>query len=126
MTAERAESKPPGPATPTTPPNKPHPNTDKQERQRVSALIGRHVMTTLGRPPDLHAVQVRRLWEDYYRVNIFVGVDAASAKIANSYFLVADGDGNIVTSTPDIIKQYPPLGEGPPLLGGPATAPARL
>jgi hypothetical protein len=54
----------------------------------------------------LHTVQVRHLWEDHYRVNVFVGLDAASAKVANSYFLVADSDGNIVASTPKITKQY--------------------
>jgi hypothetical protein len=49
------------------------------------------------------------LWEDHYRVNVFVGVDAASAKVANSYFLVADIDGNILTSTPKITRQYEPV-----------------
>jgi len=42
----------------------------------------------------LHKVQVRRLWDDHYRVNVLIGEDAASAKIANSYFVEADGDGN--------------------------------
>jgi hypothetical protein len=51
-------------------------------------------------------VQVRQLWEDHYRVNILVGVDAASAKVAHSYFLVADGNGNILASTPQLKKRY--------------------
>ncbi len=104
MTHEHAGSKSPGT---TTPEGKPRAKPEKQDRQRLNAVIGGHVMKTLGRPPDLHSVQVRRLWEDYYRVNIFVGVNAACAKILNSYFLVADGDGNIITATPDITTQYP-------------------
>ena len=39
-------------------------------------------------------------------MNIFVGADAASAKVAHSYFLVVDGDGRIVESTPKLTKHY--------------------
>jgi hypothetical protein len=39
-------------------------------------------------------------------VNILVGLDAASAKVAHSYFLVADSDGNVLASTPKITRQY--------------------
>jgi len=78
----------------------------KQERQHLTALIGKHVMSALGQPGALHRVQVHPLWDDHYRVNIFLGGDAASAKVAHSYFLVADGDGNIVAATPKITRQY--------------------
>jgi hypothetical protein len=50
--------------------------------------------------------QVRPLWQDHYRVNVFIGADAASAKIAHSYFLVVNSDGNIIASTPKITRQY--------------------
>jgi hypothetical protein len=79
---------------------------EKQERQQLSALIGKQVMRTLGQPRGFHQVQVRKLWEDHYRVNILVGVDASSVKVAHSYFLEIDGDGNIVASTPIITRQY--------------------
>jgi len=79
---------------------------DKQARQQRKAVIVKHVMDTLGQPQDLHRVQVRYLWEDHYRVNVFVGVDAASAKVGHSYFLEADRDGNIVACTPKIAKHY--------------------
>ena len=83
-----------------------HKVQEKQARQQRKDVIGKHVIHTLGRPANLHTVRVRHLWEDHYRVNVFVGVDAASAKVANSYFLVADSDGNILASTPKITKQY--------------------
>jgi hypothetical protein len=51
-------------------------------------------------------VQVRRLWEDHYRVNIFAGAGITSSKIVNSYFLTTDSNGNIVTAIPKIVKQY--------------------
>ncbi len=83
-----------------------HTDRETQERQQRNASIGKHVIHTLGQPEGLHRVQVRQLWEDHYRVNVLVGVDAASAKIAHSYFLVADGNGNILASTPQIKKRY--------------------
>jgi hypothetical protein len=86
---------------------------ERQERPERDAAIGRLVLNTLGQPGDLHRVQVRQLWEDHYRVNVFVGVDAASAKVAHSYFLVADGGGNIVASTPTITRQYAPVTDIP-------------
>ena len=39
-------------------------------------------------------------------MNVFVGKDATSALIARSYFLETDGEGNIVTSTPKMARQY--------------------
>lgn len=80
--------------------------SDREDRQRRSSLIANHVLFTLGRPGNLLTVQVRSLWEDFYRVNVVVGRDTASARIAQSYFLSADGEGNIVTAIPTITKQY--------------------
>lgn len=57
-------------------------------------------MHTLGVPGDLERVQVRHLWDDRYRVNVLVGVDAASARVANSFFMVADNEGNILGGKP--------------------------
>jgi hypothetical protein len=77
-----------------------------RRREALTVLIGDKVMKTLGAPGDLLKMQVRPLWENYYRVNVFIGKDAGSAQIAKSYFVTADGDGNILTSAPEIIKQY--------------------
>lgn len=83
-----------------------HRDSKKAERQRLHAVIGKHVIHALGQPGDLHRVQVRQLWEDHYRVNVLVGGDPASAKVAHSYFLVADSEGNVIASTPTITRQY--------------------
>jgi hypothetical protein len=72
----------------------------------ADAAIVKYVMAALGEPGDLHRVDVRRLWDNRFRVNVFVGGDAASARVANSYFLVADGSGNIIESRPEITRQY--------------------
>src|SRR5262245_55766720 len=76
------------------------------QRRLLLAEIGRRVMGSLGKPPALQCVQVRWLWEDRFRVNVLVGPDAASVSIAHSYFLVADGDGNVLAATPVITRQY--------------------
>lgn len=77
-----------------------------QEQAGLSALIVEWVLHTLGEPADLYAVQVRPLWDDRFRVNVLVGPNAASARVAHSYFVVASRDGDIVTSTPEIKKRY--------------------
>jgi hypothetical protein len=78
----------------------------QREREALEARIGERVIRALGEPGELLAVQVRRLWEDHFRVNVFVGPDAASARVAHSYHLVADTDGNILESTPQITRRY--------------------
>jgi hypothetical protein len=39
-------------------------------------------------------------------VNVFVSADAGSTRVAQSYFLVTDEEGNILASTPKITRQY--------------------
>jgi len=81
-------------------------NRDKQVRQQLDLIVGEQVMHNLGQPIGLHSIQVRKLWDDHYRVNVYIGIDAVSAKVAHSYFLVTDSNGNITTATPSITRQY--------------------
>jgi hypothetical protein len=85
---------------------KQHKDQESCARRQLDAVIVQQVMHALGQPGDLQSVQVRQVWENHYRVNVFTGAGVASAKVANSYFLVADSAGNIVESTPRITKQY--------------------
>jgi hypothetical protein len=86
--------------------DKEHADGERQKRQQVDAIIGQHVIHTLGQPGGLRGIQVRELWKDHYRVNVLVGADAVSTTVAHSYFLVADGDGKIIASTPMISRVY--------------------
>jgi hypothetical protein len=88
-------------------------DAEQARRETRNVLIGHRVIQALGEPGDLLRVQVRQLWDGRYRVNVFVGADAGSARVANSFFLEADGDGNIITSTPAIRRQYDRAAEGP-------------
>jgi hypothetical protein len=83
-----------------------HAGPEKKGSEQLGAVIGEQVIRALGRPGGLQKVQVRPLWEDHYRVNVLVGADAASAKVAHSYFVVADGGGALVASTPQIERLY--------------------
>jgi hypothetical protein len=86
--------------------DKRHPVVENQDLQRQKAEIGKHVLSALGQPRDLYALQVRQLWDDRFRVNVFVGPDIVSATVAHSYFLVADSDGKVIASNPMITKKY--------------------
>jgi hypothetical protein len=75
-------------------------------RDALNDLIAEHVVHALGTPEDLFGVDVRPLGGDRYRVNVLVGKHVNSTRIADSYFLTADGDGVILSSSPEIIKRY--------------------
>jgi hypothetical protein len=49
----------------------------KEESQQRHAVIERDVMRVLGRPADLHQVQVRQVGQDHYRVNVLIGTDTS-------------------------------------------------
>ena len=78
----------------------------QDERKTFDNLIREQVIHALGKPIDLRKVQVRKVWKDHYRVNVIVGMNAGSVRVANSYFLKIDSDGSLITATPKITKQY--------------------
>jgi hypothetical protein len=75
-------------------------------RNKLNELIGEQVMHSLGTPADLLKVQVRGVGSRRYRVNVFVGKEFISGRIADSFFLTADGQGNILMSSPEIVRVY--------------------
>jgi hypothetical protein len=83
-----------------------HAEQEADRRRWRMAAIGSHVLRALGEPDELRRVQVQPLWPDHYRVNVLVGADAASVRVVHSYFVVADGDGNVLRVAPEITRQY--------------------
>lgn len=81
-------------------------DNDLRKHTARNVLIGKNVLNGLGEPSDLLQIQVRPLWNQNYRVNILVGGNFASARVANSYFLKVDEDGNPIESTPRLKRQY--------------------
>lgn len=98
----------------TMPPNdqkRAREEADGRERDaRANSWIGRWLLQALGTPAGLFQVQVRPLWDRHYRVNVLVGESAASARVADSFFLQADQEGQVVSSTPEVVKRYGPGG----------------
>jgi hypothetical protein len=87
--------------------DKQHAVQENQKHEQRSALISGHVIRTLGQPDLLRRVDVKQLWEHHYRVNVLVGVSNATARVAHSYFMVTDGEGNVVTAEPKLSRLYP-------------------
>jgi hypothetical protein len=75
-------------------------------RDRREGAIRAGVLAALGRPGRLYRVAVVPLWGDHFRVNVMTGEDPTSVRIPHSYFVAADGQGNILASTPAIRKEY--------------------
>jgi len=63
-------------------------------------------MRVLGKPRDLFRVSAVQLWRNHYRVNVQTGADAVSVRIAHSFFVEVDENGNIVESVPVLERQY--------------------
>jgi len=79
---------------------------DKQKLDTLNDFIEQQVIKALGKPSNLVKVQVRPIWDNHYRVNVLVGADAASARVANSYFLEVDSEGSVIAANPKIGRQY--------------------
>ncbi len=75
-------------------------------RVPTDVAIRTSVLTSLGRPPELHRVAVMPLWGNYYRVNVLIGADVLTARIAHSYFVEAGDRGEILAATPPIARLY--------------------
>lgn len=74
--------------------------------ERLATVVAASVLHALGKPTDLFRVSVVWLWENRYRVNVQVGPDAVSARVAHSYFLEVDEAGAVLTASPAIARLY--------------------
>ena len=61
-----------------------HQDIERNKGEVLSNLIEQQVIHTLGTPVNLLKVQARLLWENHYRVNVFVGRDVACTKSATA------------------------------------------
>ena len=91
---------------PTTPQGDRTSPEESSRRGALHSLIGCHVISSLGRPEHMRKVHVYPVGHDTFRVNVEVGENAATARIAESFFLTADSEGNILASTPKIVRMY--------------------
>lgn len=91
--------------------------------KNVSPIIASSVLSLLGKPKNLYNIVVKPLWDesvghkrnDKYRVNVWCHVieDGREATalydpklITDSFFIHSNSAGDILTSSPQIIKKY--------------------
>lgn len=88
---------------------------EKKAPPDLSVPIAMGVLAQLGHPKNLHEVQVHHLWDNRYRVNVWVvekhkkgiyGDDTFGLVIKHSYFIWASPEGGIVNSNPPIQRVY--------------------
>jgi hypothetical protein len=79
-------------------------DTGEKEHMARNERISRRVSLAVSQSSAPCMVQVRLLWEDHFRVNVFVRENDGSSRIAHSFFLKADADGNILGSTPHLTQ----------------------
>lgn len=82
------------------------PDSHARGRRPPDLAIQQAVLAALGRPPALYGVVVRPLWADHYRVNVLVGPDPTSVRIAHSYFVEAGEAGDLRSTAPRIVRLY--------------------
>jgi hypothetical protein len=82
---------------------------DEQDRQEAKRLkdvglleevVADGVMAALGRPADFLRAAARQITPDFYRVNVFAGPHAGSARVTHSFFVTADEGGRILSCSP--------------------------
>lgn len=96
------------PITPTAvEADSPTPDSDRPSSQLA---VRRAILVALRGSPGVMRVVVRPLWPNHFRVNVFVGPDAASASIAHSYFVQVGDAGDILWTTPPLPANARPLG----------------
>jgi hypothetical protein len=77
-----------------------------QRAERRAIAVAAAVLRSLGQPPGFRQVIAVRLWGDHFRVNVLTGDDAASVRVAHSFFLAANEDGQVTESEPAITRLY--------------------
>jgi hypothetical protein len=82
------------------------PDGDAHPTRTPDRAVEYAVLAGLGRPPGLYGVAVRPLWENRFRVNVLVGSDLTTVRIAHSYFVEAGQAGDILSAVPRITRQY--------------------
>lgn len=76
------------------------------ESSGAANAVGRAVLSALGRPANFLRVTATRVTDTNHRVNVLVGGDPTLARIAHSFFVTTDADGNLTGSAPPIVRSY--------------------
>ncbi|MBY0589342.1 hypothetical protein K2X85_19375 [bacterium] len=87
--------------------------SDRNQVEETSPIdgdrwIADRVFERLGRPRDLFRIQIRNVWGDKFRVNVYRETDATQAlprvEMTDSFFVTTDHE--TMTTRPAIEKKY--------------------
>ena len=81
-------------------------NQREQESGLLEAVVRDNVLSLLGTPSGPHRIQVKCVWGNRYRVNVYVPDGTGAFRVAHSHFVEADGNGKIREATPPITRAY--------------------
>jgi hypothetical protein len=87
-----------------------------QKQPDLASVIGVSLLKRLGKPNNLHMMKVIHLWNNHYRVNVWVSILGNNSlhdqrRIEHSYFVSVDEHGEILDSKPEIKRIYTETGE---------------
>lgn len=86
-------------------------NPSEEEAERMVTLIGGRILKRLGKPRYFYKVDVHHLWDNKWRVNVWIktiseeGVGVVpSHSISDSFFVTVKN--NRISTSPKIVKKY--------------------
>lgn len=87
-----------------------HQNISPEEENKELITIRQKVLKRLGRPKNLMKVEVIKVWEKTYRINVWISYTsnndiAKKHEISDSFFAKVTDNGTLKTN-PVIVKKY--------------------
>lgn len=75
------------------------------------AIFEQNILEELGTPPGFLQIDAKPLWDNRYRVNIWVEYEdkiyqVVRKQISDSFFVVTSDGGEIIRSSPEIKRKY--------------------
>ena len=78
----------------------------KQQDPHIESMLKQGILDKLGRPPRLHNIRCHNIFDNRWRVNVWVTYDGGDEmvftgyKIEHSYFCIVPDEGEIVYDPP--------------------------
>jgi len=82
--------------------------TSKPEKTivEISENLKLKVLEQLGKPRDLKKIVIHNVYGTRYRVNVWREIKENMVIITDSFFFIVTNNGDIVFSSPKLIKKY--------------------
>ncbi len=82
---------------------------EKKNKDLINERIKEYVFENLGQPKNLYRLDIRSLWENFYRINMW-SVDSSSIietyVLSDSFFIEISEGGEVIACNPEIKRRY--------------------